>query len=203
MSVLSPKGWRGRCVLAWSYVTVLVLVSCLHAEFVRISPSLPVTVLTDFAGHALGAVNGIAFDSTGCLWLATHQGVCRIDGQRITRFGPREGLPDLHTYHVVCDHEGVGYAGTWRGLAAFRGGRFETVANPGVGGQETGPEAVTGCPAGLLILGRDGGLWVPGDGGILRRVEPGGVGTSAVRTPSDAVELPSHGAVDRHMGGCG
>jgi signal transduction histidine kinase len=188
---------------AWARLHALLLIAFLatissagtQTELLR--AQLPVTVVREFDHHSLGPVNAVAFDSTGCLWLATPQGLCRMDGQRIQRFGPRNGLPDLHVYDVVCDPGGVVYAGTWRGVGVLRGERFETVVFPSLEGGMPSSEVVTTSPARLLTVSRDGGLWVSGDGDLLRRIGPGGMEPSAVRTPVWQLDVPTHLAIDR------
>ncbi|MBN1426272.1 hypothetical protein JXA88_17110 [Candidatus Fermentibacteria bacterium] len=181
---------------AWALVLV-VAGSWAYAETQTLCPELPSTVFTHFDGHGLGSLNGCAFDSAGCAWFATSQGLLRFDGQRVRRFDTRDGLPDLHVYDIVCDAGGVLYAGTWRGLGVFRDGRFQTVPFHEAEGRTDLDGVLTHSPARRLALDKEGGLWATGDGGVLRRVEPGMTATSVVPSPLGLLHIPTHLALDR------
>ena len=73
------------------------------------------------------AVQVVAQDRAGFLWVATQNGLFRYDGNRFVGFGKNEGIPGarIDALHEAVD--GTLWVGTRIGIARRRGDRFETL----------------------------------------------------------------------------
>jgi len=70
------------------------------------------------------AVNSMATDPSGFLWLGTENGVYRFLGSSFERFGPEQGIAELNIRALVLDPNGVVWVGTNENLYRFDGRRF-------------------------------------------------------------------------------
>ena len=70
------------------------------------------------------AVNALAADRSGFLWLGTENGAYRFLGSGFQRFGPGEGIADADVRAVVVDPNGTVWAGTAENLYRLDGERF-------------------------------------------------------------------------------
>jgi len=69
------------------------------------------------------AVNSMATDPSGFLWLGTENGVYRFLGSSFERFGPEQGIAELNIRALVLDPNGVVWVGTNENLYRFDGRR--------------------------------------------------------------------------------
>src|SRR5208283_5680261 len=58
------------------------------------------------------AINGMARDRDGFLWLATENGVYRFQGASFEQYGPEQGISELDVRDIVADPEGTVWVGT-------------------------------------------------------------------------------------------
>ncbi|MEM6347075.1 MAG: two-component regulator propeller domain-containing protein [Bacteroidota bacterium] len=63
-------------------------------------------------------------DTEGYLWMGTHGGACRFDGQTFQPYGLRDGLPDNFLSAIIQDQQGNIWLGTDNGLSRFDGYSF-------------------------------------------------------------------------------
>jgi len=77
------------------------------------------------------AVNAIAKDRDGFLWVATENGVYRFRGSDFERFGPEQGIAEIEIRDVVADPDGTVWIGTlhnfyhWDGRSFFLPGGIQ------------------------------------------------------------------------------
>lgn len=108
----------------------------------------------------------VAEDEDGTLWLGTDGGLLRWRGDRLTRFGPAEGLPDPIVHHLVDDElGGLWYVGR---QGVVRVPRAELEAHrPGARVRALQLDARDGLPSRMVmsrhdtpaLRARDGRLW--------------------------------------------
>jgi ligand-binding sensor domain-containing protein/signal transduction histidine kinase len=72
------------------------------------------------------AVRGLCYDSKNRLWVATHQGAYRVDGQQAVHFSTKDGLGDQLVFSIVEDRQGGIWLATRRGLNLYIDGKFKT-----------------------------------------------------------------------------
>jgi diguanylate cyclase (GGDEF)-like protein len=85
-----------------------------------------------YAFHAYGqaeglknmAVNALALDRQGFLWVATQNGAYRFLGSTFARFGPEQGIAEPEAEDVVSDPNGTIWIGTDENLYRWDGQRF-------------------------------------------------------------------------------
>jgi diguanylate cyclase (GGDEF)-like protein len=70
------------------------------------------------------AVNALARDRDGFLWVATENGVYRFIGSGFQRFGREQGIAELDVQDVVADPSGTVWVGTGENLYRWDGQRF-------------------------------------------------------------------------------
>ncbi|MCP4806588.1 MAG: hypothetical protein GY913_29490 [Proteobacteria bacterium] len=88
--------------------------------------SLEVAPFGRAEGLPSGQVNAVVVDGE-TTWVATGQGLARMDGERVVRVWDRkDGLPDAWV-QALGVHDGVVWAGTWHGLASIEEGYVEDV----------------------------------------------------------------------------
>ncbi len=63
-------------------------------------------------------------DQAGYLWLGTHRGIARFDGQSFKPYGFREGLAGFFVSSLIQDQVGTIWVGTEKGLSRFDGSNF-------------------------------------------------------------------------------
>jgi signal transduction histidine kinase/CheY-like chemotaxis protein/ligand-binding sensor domain-containing protein len=82
------------------------------------------------AGLSNLAVNCLAQDRTGFLWVGTENGLYRDEGGWFRRFGTETGLPDAYIDALQVTADGTLWVIGFHGLSTFENGRFEAV--PGI-----------------------------------------------------------------------
>ena len=94
-------------------------------------------------------VRALSFDAGGALWMATYEGVFRLQRGTFSRFGTAEGLVTERVLTVHADEAGTVWAGTVNGLHRFEGGQFRRSSEEGL-------------HRAIISIGadREGGLWV-------------------------------------------
>ena len=70
------------------------------------------------------AVNALATDRKGFLWVATENGVFRFLGSEFVRFGPEQGIAEVDIQALVLDQNDTVWVGTSDNLYHSEGGRF-------------------------------------------------------------------------------
>ena len=70
------------------------------------------------------AVNALAMDHQGFLWVATENGLYRFQGADFKHYGLEQGLSELIIRDVVVDPSGILWAATSENLYRFCGDRF-------------------------------------------------------------------------------
>ncbi|NYF78164.1 ligand-binding sensor domain-containing diguanylate cyclase [Granulicella arctica] len=70
------------------------------------------------------AIHTVQFDRAGFVWVATENGVYRLQGSRLVRFGAQEGLPEHLVVDLFIDPAGVVWAGTYQNLYRWNGHEF-------------------------------------------------------------------------------
>lgn len=73
-------------------------------------------------------VTGIAQDGSGARWVATDEGLFRLDGERFVRLGPTDGISSAHVHAIEAGPQGGLCVGTRAELACGFGGGFERLA---------------------------------------------------------------------------
>ena len=76
------------------------------------------------------AVNCMAQDRTGFLWVGTENGLYRDGGGWFQRFGTADGLPGAYIDDLRVSADGTLWVGGFSGLSTLENGRFEPV--PGI-----------------------------------------------------------------------
>jgi diguanylate cyclase (GGDEF)-like protein len=71
------------------------------------------------------AVNAVATDRSGFLWVATENGVYRFEGSNFEQFGPQQGIAELDAVDLVADPNGTIWVGTQGNLYRWDGQRFQ------------------------------------------------------------------------------
>jgi len=70
------------------------------------------------------AVNALATDRKGFLWVATENGVFRFLGSEFVRFGPEQGIAEVDIQAIVLDQNDTVWVGTSENLYRLQGERF-------------------------------------------------------------------------------
>ena len=105
------------------------------------------------------SVYSLLQDRTGFLWVGTHNGLFRYDGQRFRGFGRADGLPSvlIGSLHETAD--GTLWVGTRDGLAQRQGDRFQRV-DLGDSLELLGLSSIDSDRQGRLYVGTSKGLAV-------------------------------------------
>ena len=106
-----------------------------------------------FRPMASAQINGIVVDSQGLRWFPTSDGLFRLEGERLTRFGQAQGLRDPRVRQVRELRDGRLLVGSQAGLFILEGGKLREF---GIG---------LGLPPGQDITAlyeSPGGEWVVG-----------------------------------------
>ena len=80
-------------------------------------------------GLANLALNALATDRKGFLWLATENGVYRFLGSEFVRFGPEQGIAEVNIQAILLDQNDTVWAGTSQNLYRYDGQRFVPACN--------------------------------------------------------------------------
>ena len=132
--------------------------------------------------NAGAQVLAMAEDPSGALWIGTRgEGLLRLDGGKLTRFGVQDGLSGPVIVSVLVDRRGVVWAATMAsGLNRFENGRFTTYrARDGLGADTIFS----------IFEDREGALWISTIGGGVTRFADGRFRTFTKRDglPHDVV----------------
>jgi signal transduction histidine kinase/ligand-binding sensor domain-containing protein len=110
-------------------------------------------------------VLAIAEDREGALWVGTDDGLFRIDGEHVVRFGREAGVVSSHIHAIAAAPDGALCVAGEDGLACGRGGQFVAVApTASVTGLAVTPDALW-IATNHGLLARRGSEVVPVDGG--------------------------------------
>lgn len=83
------------------------------------------TNVTDQSGYRFAHGRSIAQTADGTIWVATEEGLMRINRDQIRIYRQRDGLPDERIRDVVVDHDDHLWVATYSGLAIMTDGQFE------------------------------------------------------------------------------
>lgn len=117
----------------------------------------------ELIGSASGKAIEISFrnayaDDQGNLWLATEQGLYRVQNQAISMYSVEQGLQDRDVYAIYQDRAGAVWLGVWhKGLSRISNGEIENLT------------VADGLPDPLvssLFQDDKGQLWVGSHGGL-------------------------------------
>ncbi|OJJ17307.1 hypothetical protein BKI52_31905 [marine bacterium AO1-C] len=75
-------------------------------------------------GLATNDVKMVAKDAQGVLWIATSNGLCKLENNKFTCFDNNEGLANNNCTSLLFDHLGRLWIGTSKGLSCFDGKTF-------------------------------------------------------------------------------
>jgi ligand-binding sensor domain-containing protein len=118
----------------------------------------------DVPGDELTAV---VEDRDGAVWAGTiGNGIVRIAGGRVERFGKQQGLPEGAVMALFEDREGSLWVASQSGLSRFKAGPATPWGQP----EGLGLDRVTS-----VLESRDGSIWMWSDGGGLSRLKEGRV----------------------------
>lgn len=106
------------------------------------------------------AIEAVAQDTSGFLWVGTQDGLYRYDGRQFTRFGVEDGLPGNWITTVLAGPGDQLWIGTRNGLGWRDGRRFASVA--------LATKLSRTSISGLALDGR-GRLWIATPNGLFRR----------------------------------
>lgn len=75
-------------------------------------------------GLATNNTKMVAKDANGALWVATSNGICKLENDQFICFDKSNGLVDNNCTSLLFDHLGRLWVGTSKGLSCFDGERF-------------------------------------------------------------------------------
>jgi signal transduction histidine kinase/ligand-binding sensor domain-containing protein len=114
-----------------------------------------------------GAAAALYRDRQGALWIGGNGELGRLEGGRLTRFGPADGVPAREVRAMAEDAAGsLWVTGVGGPLVRWEGGRFVRPAM--LRGLRT-------TPVRSMLLDREGAFWLSVDRSGLLRVSPAGV----------------------------
>ena len=142
---------KSRTLAVTSLAFLLASCACAFA----LDPSLDVsqyahTVWKVRDGFAKGTINSLAQTPDGYLWVGTESGLLRFDGIHPVPWQPPLGqqLPGTIITSLLATHDGTLWIGTFIGLASWKDGKLNTVA-------ELASKSVTS-----IIQDQDGTVWI-------------------------------------------
>ncbi len=103
-------------------------------------------------------LHALAIDARGTVWMGSDGGLLAYDGNQLSRWGVKDGLPSGHINRLFFDREGALWMGTAGGLARFHAGKIEAFT----------PKA--GFSSNLILAmyeDREGSLWLGTESGGL------------------------------------
>ncbi len=110
-------------------------------------------------GRTANALKNVARDRKNRLWMASNEGLFKLDGETVTTYGTEQGLPDKITSVAFEDRAGQLWVGTSRGLVRMMDGEFLPRPNT---------EDAYGDWIYTIYEDREGNLWVGGQEGLYR-----------------------------------
>jgi signal transduction histidine kinase/CheY-like chemotaxis protein/streptogramin lyase len=140
-------------------------------------------------GLANQAVNSIAQDRDGYLWVGTQAGLFRYDGWRFRDVGSLETLPSMDVQAVAAAPDGAIWVGTRRGMAWVKGGQIERVPLEGLV-ESIGAAALEVDHTGRAYAATASGLVV-----VERKAGGGYESRWLSRLPAYGVSIRANGAV--------
>jgi PAS domain S-box-containing protein len=102
-------------------------------------------------------VFSLAQDSAGAVWVGTMNGLVRMEGERLTRFGKAEGLLALQVRAIAPTGDGTLWIGTGKGLQRLL---------PAPAATFTRAQGLLDDFVATLYLDRDGSLWIGSRQGV-------------------------------------
>ncbi|HZH43657.1 MAG TPA: diguanylate cyclase [Lysobacter sp.] len=111
-------------------------------------------------------VHGFVRDAEGGLWIPTSEGVFRLHGGHVRRFGEADGLADSRAMHLLRTRNDRVLVGSRTGVYEWRGSRFAALG--GSGERPTDITSLYELPDGRLVVGSlserlfltDGKRWI-------------------------------------------
>ena len=84
------------------------------------------------------SITALAQDSEGFLWIGTEDGLFRLEGNRMHRYGLEDGLPDESIGYngLGAGEAGALWVSTRLGIACWNGSRFQSLEELGIHGLE-------------------------------------------------------------------
>ncbi|MEZ4828046.1 MAG: two-component regulator propeller domain-containing protein [Bacteroidia bacterium] len=132
--------------LAFTYSLIsLILFPPLYAQVYN------VTRYTPLEGLVQSQVMTMMQDHRGYLWLGTHRGISRYDGNTFTTFGAEQGLTGTFLSSIIEDRNGYIWVGSDAGLNRYDGYRFSNFA---------GQKGITEKVVEVLMEDREGNIWI-------------------------------------------
>jgi signal transduction histidine kinase/ligand-binding sensor domain-containing protein len=103
-------------------------------------------------------MNSLFVDRDGSVWFGTHgEGVYRMHGERIDRFGSEDGLSSNDVTGFFQDREGNLWLATSKGLDCFRDARVTTISRT---------EGLAADLAASVLASGDGDVWIGNRGSL-------------------------------------
>lgn len=124
---------------------------------------------TEKDGLPTNVVTCFAEDKQGNLWVGTHAGVCKFDGEKFTRIGVANGLPGasrptaLNSVSVQADREGSIWVGVGQKVFRFKGESFTEFKLP-IDVKKISSFAIVPGRVSLRLQDKTGNLWFGTDG---------------------------------------
>ncbi len=163
MSILSPV-----------LIALAALLACL-CPGAALAQQLPLRYLIQQDGLGSLAVNALAQDRTGYLWVGTDAGLFRYNGAEFRRYGQAEGLAGSQSIALLVDRRQRLWVGAWEGLYLLQGERLVAVKDEGRALKLGGGQELADGPADSVLVASGGVLWqVSGEAGktAVRRFFP-------------------------------
>ena len=124
---------------------------------------------TEKDGLPTNVVTCFAEDKQGNLWVGTHAGVCNFDGEKFTRIGSANGLPDasrstaLNSVSVQADRDGNIWVGAGQKVFCSGGESFTEFKMP-IDVKQASSYAIVPGRVALRLQDQAGNLWFGTDG---------------------------------------
>jgi diguanylate cyclase (GGDEF)-like protein len=102
---------------------------------------------------ATAQINGIVRDANGVLWIPSSEGLFRLDGEQLTKFGKAEGLNDMRVRQVRHLKDGRILVATQDGLYELRANKMVRLGTDNGLPSTLDVTAITELRDGSLVLG--------------------------------------------------
>ncbi len=137
-------------------------------------PQRRVATVTSTDGLADDDVHALCRDTTGALWVGTHQGLSVVAAQRVTAgWTAREGIPEAGICALCADPAGGVWAGSLQGLLRFDRGGLRAHLTPQNGLPDAAVYALCTDARGRLWVGTRNGLAIFKDGRVCAMLQDG------------------------------